>query len=511
MEAAEAALEALGTRFTVFSDEPADDRMTFLDTFDWRIYRAGLVLTARSTGGKTVLWLATRDGPDLGQLVLSLMPGFTRDLPSGVVRKTLEPVVEMRRLKPVVTLVDHDQRLRVVDDLEKTVVRVVLRTGEASAGESTGAIRPLLLLFPIRGYGSALTRVRAFLEDDVGLAGTKEASLTAALEAVGRSPGDYTGKLVLSLDPGTRADEAARTIHRALLETIRRNEQGTLADTDSEFLHDFRVAVRRTRSALSQIRDVFPPEDVERFKEGFRWLGQVTGPTRDLDVYLLKLPGYAQSLPRKARGDLDALGDFLCLTQKREQEKLARALSSERYLELIAEWRDFLASPPPMRPAAPNAKRPIADVAGSSIRRSWRRLRKKGREIDADSPPELLHRLRIEAKKLRYLLTFFRSLYPERTIDGLVSSLKKLQDNLGDFNDFGVQQAALKDFGERMLKEGAPVEAIMAMGRLVERLEAGEAKERRRFAKRFLGFTSRENRRLFRDLFGSRRKGDRPA
>ena len=38
---------------------------------------------------------------------------------------------------------------------------------------------------------------------------------------------------------------------------------------------------------------------------GFRWLGQVTGPTRDLDVYLLKLPGYAEFLPPEARGDLD--------------------------------------------------------------------------------------------------------------------------------------------------------------------------------------------------------------
>ena len=42
------------------------------------------------------------------------------------------------------------------------------------------------------------------------------------------------------------------------LQTLRINEDGVRKDLDSEFLHDFRVAVRRTRSALSQIKGVFP-------------------------------------------------------------------------------------------------------------------------------------------------------------------------------------------------------------------------------------------------------------
>jgi CHAD domain-containing protein len=138
-------------------------------------------------------------------------------------------------------------------------------------------------------------------------------------------------------------------------------------------------------------------------------------------------------------------------------------------------------------------------------------LRKRGGKIDDDSPKELLHRLRIDAKKLRYLLTFFRSLYPTATIDALVTALKKLQDNLGDFNDYGVQQAAMKDFAERMLAEGAPVTTIMAMGRLVERLESGEAKERRKFRKRFREFTSKGNRALFRELFGPDGSGEKGA
>jgi len=391
-----------------------------------------------------------------------------------------------------------------VDDLEKTVVRVALRTGTAEVGDDRGEIPPLILLFPVRGYDRELGRVREYLEDQADLPRTGQASLVAALEAVGRSPGDYTGKFDLRLDANARADEAARAIHRALLDTIRRNEAGTAADTDSEFLHDLRVAVRRTRSALSQIRDVFPAADLQKFKAGFRRVGQVTGPTRDLDVYLLKLPAYAESLPESARGDLEALREFLVRTQKEEQAKVAAALGSDWYRELLADWRDFLTSTSPTGPAPANAARPIGLVASESIRSTFRKLLKQGRKIDAESPAERLHRLRITAKKLRYLLTFFRSLYPEDSIDLLVKALKKLQDNLGDFNDYGVQQAALKGFAVRMLGDGAPVTTIMAMGRLVERLEGGEAEERRAFEQRFAAFSSSENRRLFKRLFGGK-------
>ena len=67
-------------------------------------------------------------------------------------------------------------------------------------------------------------------------------------------------------------------------------------------------------------------------------------------------------------------------------------------------------------------------------------------EIDDDSPDEALHRLRIDAKKLRYLLEFFRALYPPKEIGAVVGALKSLQDNLGDFNDLSVQQGAMRGF-----------------------------------------------------------------
>ena len=283
---------------------------------------------------------------------------------------------------------------------------------------------------------------------------------------------------------------------------MRDNEPGLRQNLDSEFLHDFRVAVRRTRSALSQIKGVFPPEVVEHFKTEFSWLGQVTGPTRDLDVYQLKMPAYRASLPEHMRSDLDPLEEFLDRHQRIEHGDLVQLLDSDRYRSLIDDWQDFLDQPAPQGSEQPESATTILDLASRRIWRSARRVLKKGGAIQPDSPAEALHRLRIECKKLRYLLEFFRSLYPDKELDTLIDSLKTLQDNLGDFNDFEVQQEALKSYARTMLAEKlGTVDSLMAMGRLVERLEQGQIEERQAFNKRFKEFSSRKNRRRFKQLF----------
>ena len=71
---------------------------------------------------------------------------------------------------------------------------------------------------------------------------------------------------------------------------------------DTEFLHDFRVALRRTRSLLGQIRDVFPAAAVEHFSSEFSWIGRLTGPPRDLDVLLLALRGRSRDIAARDLG-----------------------------------------------------------------------------------------------------------------------------------------------------------------------------------------------------------------
>ncbi len=448
-------------------------------------------------------WL-NLDGTSRHRLVAGTVPPFAWDFPPGPFRQDIRPIIKMRRLLPVVELQLGGCTLRVLDSRKKTLVRLRFEQGTAKVpgrADSSVLLPGTLRVLPVRGYAKAYHRVKDVLETQLGLEKAATSDLERALATIGRHAGDYVPKVVLELDPAMPAAEAAKAIHRSLLATIRRNEHGTRRDLDSEFLHDYRVAVRRTRSALSQIKKVYPEDKLARFKVELKWLGGLTGHLRDLDVYLLKMDDYKAELPPEVRDDLAPLGDYLRDRQRREQRRMARQLGSKRYRALLGAWDLFLSQPTDLEAAA-NAGRPIAEVASERIWKIYRRVIKRGLAIDGDTPAQAVHELRIECKKLRYLMEFFGSLYDADRLMQLIKALKLLQDNLGDFNDYEVQQGSLKEFADDMIsRQAAPAGTLMAMGRLVEHLEKGQAHERHQFGQRFAKFAQEHNQRLARSLF----------
>jgi len=500
----------LASRFRAAISSETVETRTFHDSFDWRVHRSGGTYeTAGSGAGRIHRWRDAQ-GRVRHRLRHAGDPGFPADLPSGALRDDLSTVLSVRRLLPLVTLTTRVRVVAVLDDEEKTTVRLCIESGTSSApeGGEIHALEPRVRVAPLRGYDAERERVARVSMEECGLLPDAAGELEHALEPLDRTPGDYTSKFHLTLDPAMPARDAARAIHLSLFATMLRNQEGMRRELDSEFLHDFRVSLRRTRSALTQIREVYPELEVERFKEGFRWLGTATGPTRDLDVYLLKMNGYRESLPGAVRADLDPLAEFLQRKRKLAHDRLVALLDSERYRGLVEEWRAFLTEPPTGSLLARNAERPVRELASERIWRVYRRMVKRGRAIGDDTPGEALHEMRIRGKKLRYLLEFFRSLYPEEATGRLVAELKRLQDNLGDFNDYRVQVRILQGYASEMAEEGAAsVPTQLAMGRLLAHLDAGRAAERSRFAKRFERFASPENRKTFARLFS---RGDVP-
>jgi CHAD domain-containing protein len=183
---------------------------------------------------------------------------------------------------------------------------------------------------------------------------------------------------------------------------------------------------------------------------------------------------------------------------------LKAALSCKRYRKLVHDWREFLTGNIAGEPPRAKARRLVADVASERIWQAYRRVHRHGRKIDSSTPAEALHRLRIDCKKLRYLLEFFYHLYVEDDIKPLLKSLKRLQDNLGDFNDLEVQQRTLQQFAHQMEEEElASVDCLLAMGRLLDHLLHRQASERQRFTGCFRRFSATENRTRFKQLFKS--------
>lgn len=482
----------------------------FHDSFDWSLFGAGAALEERWTDpelGRELHWTDRRDSgrSTALQQAVSAAPGFADELPPGPVQARVAPVLGIRRLLPVIELTTRIQTLRLLNEDDKTVVRVQVaqpRFRDPASG-AEGDLDSRLELLPVRGYDDEFARAIALIKEELdGTAGDRHL-LLEALAAAGRQPGGYSSKLDIRLHPKERADVATKQILRNLLDALEANVSGTKANLDTEFLHDLRVATRRTRSALTQIKDVFPQSVVEDFKARFAWLQQVTGPVRDLDVYLLDFPQLQQQLPPPMRPDLEALKTFLMSHYDEEHRRLVAALESPEFAALLRDWRAFIEAPQAREPAASSAALPIKAVADARTRRMLKRVLKEGRAITDASPAEDLHELRKTCKKLRYLMEFFQSLYPRSEIRELIKQTKVLLDNLGDFQDLAVQAEHLERTAVQMQSEGmASVDALLSMGALVNTLFERQAQARTEFARIFAGFDTAETRARASTLFG---------
>jgi CHAD domain-containing protein len=207
--------------------------------------------------------------------------------------------------------------------------------------------------------------------------------------------------VAVEVEPTVLAGIGARQIHRALTAALIANEPGLRANLDSEFLHDFRVALRRTRSLLGQLKHVFPENVVAHFGAEFSWMGRLTGPPRDLDVLVLSLRDQPEDVDA---GGFQALLAFLGQMQEREHRSLVEALDSPRYRALLTDWQSFLHRPLAAAADAPAADQPLVDVVSRRAWRLSRRLIDSAETIAARTAAEHVHDVRIIAKKLRYLI-----------------------------------------------------------------------------------------------------------
>ena len=497
-----AVLDSLDSRFPTLRSSDRPLLRTYLDTFDWRVHQDGGALSISASQEGFLLRWNSLEGEERYQVHLRMYPEFGVDLPPSAFRDALVKVIEVRRLLPLAQVRASGSTLKILNRDAKTVGWVSLQRLSVRKTEGRGAFQALpdrLEVTPVKGYRKAYRSVVSFLEEQLELQPIESGVLDTALEAIGREPGDYSTKLRVQLRPQMETAEAVRVVLSHLFETLLANREGVSSNLDTEFLHDFRVAVRRTRSALSQIKHIFPAGLTERFKKEFAWLTGLTGPCRDLDVLLLRLNDYTASLPEQSRETLKPLAESIQARSTREHRKLSRGLASKRLERLLESWEHFLAEP---LPATSKGASPIRGVASERIRIACNRVLKQGDRIDTASAPEALHQLRIESKKLRYLLEFFRSLYPEDEMTRLIGALKDLQDNLGDFNDFAVHQEMLKDFApELMHQDNVGAETLMSVGRLVDLLERLQHNQRKVFTTQYEAFSRNSNRRRMARLF----------
>lgn len=294
-------------------------------------------------------------------------------------------------------------------------------------------------------------------------------------------------KVEVRLDRHQRADAAVAAVLRRLLAVVVENLDGAVAGHDIEYLHQLRIAVRRSRTVQRQFKGVFPALELPGFRADFRWLQRATGPTRDLDVSVEEFESLARLLADGMRADLEPLRMVLIERRLEARADVERTLRSQRATELLHDWERLLESlvelPLDDRPRASDT---IGELCGRRIARVYRRIVTMGSKIGEASAADELHELRKKGKELRYLLELFGAqLFDDDVVRPLIDSLKGLQELLGRHQDREVQVAMVRSLTGEVAPRPHGDAACLAMGTLVARLRDDELAARREFAELF--------------------------
>jgi CHAD domain-containing protein len=275
---------------------------------------------------------------------------------------------------------------------------------------------------------------------------------------------------VLPADP---MSEAGRKILRLHFEAMLAMEAGTLAGDDPEDLHDMRVATRRQRAALRIAAPHFRRKAIRPVRDGLRALAGVLGAVRDLDVLIAGANARRAALSAEEHRGLGVLVDSWRRRRDAARARLLAHLGGTGYAEFKERYARFLDRRDAGAPASPEERAPrprlAAHVLPTEIWAHYSAVCAFGTALPWASV-EMLHSLRIEGKRLRYLLESFREVL-DPCVEEAIAAAVALQDHLGEIQDAVVAVGLAREFLAGPEAAGSP-QAATAAGRYLESCRA---------------------------------------
>jgi CHAD domain-containing protein len=241
--------------------------------------------------------------------------------------------------------------------------------------------------------------------------------------------------------------EAGKKVWQYYFAEMLSHEEGTLLGEDSEELHDMRVAARRMRSAFDIFGQAFAAKVLKPNLQGLRKIGMVLGKVRDLDVLLEKAIGYQQKLDADEQAGLQPLLEDWGRTIQRKRKKMSRHLQSAGYQKFLYSFNEFIQIPTPSNTltiSGNGSSSRVRDVVPVLVYSRYAAVRAYEAIVPIASVTQL-HALRIEFKKFRYTLEYFREILGEG-IRQAIGELKDIQDHLGELHDADVACQLVADF-----------------------------------------------------------------
>jgi CHAD domain-containing protein len=251
--------------------------------------------------------------------------------------------------------------------------------------------------------------------------------------------------------PKLPADHAARLLALTHLEAARTARARLVDPADGEALHDYRVALRRLRSCLRAYRSVLRSTVSLKSSRRLRGLADATRASRDLEVHLGWLRAQREAMTGAEGPGFAWVSERLEMAERRARLTMMRC-DARRFPWVYDRLRAELSQlGSRLRPGEPDRRRGMAAVTARQMRKATARLRRRLRGVRGDTDIRAVHRARIAAKHLRYLLDPWADAVPGG--QELVERLKALQDAFGDVHDAWI---FMRQLGDR-LADFAPV------------------------------------------------------
>jgi CHAD domain-containing protein len=202
---------------------------------------------------------------------------------------------------------------------------------------------------------------------------------------------------------------------------------------DAEAVHQIRVAITRLRAAVAFFAPIVVDAEWLRLKKQIAWLNGPLGAARDSDVVM----EYAGRKRYDAWAQ-DVIGERLDRRRMQDHRRLVRCLRSARTQRLIAALAGWIRQGPWVaRYKRRNEAVALRSYCAGELDRWHERLVRKGRHLKTLSASRR-HRLRIKAKRFRYMLEALRetiALLGRSEFHRLHRPTKRLQRALGDMRD----------------------------------------------------------------------------
>jgi CHAD domain-containing protein len=214
-----------------------------------------------------------------------------------------------------------------------------------------------------------------------------------------------------------------------------------LSPADGEAVHDFRVALRRTRTLLEVGRPVFGRFHADEVRSALRDIHRASGALRDEEVLLELLASIEASAPHLLHPPsyVSNVKDWIDGRRRRERRLRAALRRKVREGELD-RGRQLLAALVAFR-VKPSRDKRVTKFARRAVEDARREVEHRRRAPMQD--PEMLHNLRIAYKRLRYTIEAFATVLPSDLVS-LAQPASRFQSRLGRLHDADVAIACVR-------------------------------------------------------------------